>query len=137
MSTEADREKLRYGYELWAAADPAAVEYFLELLADDIDWKSLGEGRPGMEFSRSRSGKHEVLGYFQDIAAKWELVNYKVEEIVSEGERHIVICECAWKHGATGKVVETPKLDSYRMKDGLIVEFREYYDTAKTVEAAI
>lgn len=137
MSTEADREKLKRGYEMWAAADPTAVGYFLDLVSDDVDWKSLGDGRPGMEFSRTRKGKGEVLGYFQDIASKWELVNYHVEAIVSEEDRHIVICDCAWKHSDTGKVVETPKIDTYRMKDGLITEFREYYDTAKTAEATI
>ncbi|MEM7698220.1 MAG: nuclear transport factor 2 family protein [Verrucomicrobiota bacterium] len=137
MSTESDRDNLRHGYSLWAAADPAGVEFFLGMVSDQVDWGSLGEGRLGMEFSQRRSGREEVLGYFQDIAANWELVSYQVHEIVSEGDRHVAICECAWKHRATGKVVETPKVDTYKMKDGKIVEFREYYDTAKTVAAAL
>ena len=134
-TTEADRAKLEKGYEMWSRADPASVGYWLDIIADDVDWRSLADGAVGMEFSRGRSGKQEVIGYFEELGANWMLENFEVKEIISQGDRHVVLCDCAWKHQATGKVVETPKVDVFRMKDGLITEFCEYYDTAKSIAA--
>ena len=33
----------------------------------------------------------------------------------------------------TGKIVETPKVDFWRFRDGKAVEFYEYYDTARVI----
>jgi len=42
----------------------------------------------------------------------------------------------AWRNKHTGRTVETPKVDYWRFKDGKVVEFYEYYDTARVLAAA-
>lgn len=40
------------------------------------------------------------------------------------------------RNRATGKECETPKIDVARMKDGKIIKFTEYYDTARVMATA-
>ena len=51
-------------------------------------------------------------------------------------DRVVVLCHCTWRFKKTGKVVSTPKADSWRLADGKAVEYFEYYDTAQ-VHAAV
>lgn len=39
----------------------------------------------------------------------------------------------AFRHRKTGKVAESPKADVFRFRDGLIVEFAEFFDTARAL----
>jgi hypothetical protein len=43
---------------------------------------------------------------------------------------------CSWRAKSTGKVVTTPKADSWRFANGKAVEYYEYFDTAQ-VHAAM
>jgi ketosteroid isomerase-like protein len=43
---------------------------------------------------------------------------------------------CSYRAKRSGKVVATPKVDSWRFANGKAVEFYEYYDTAQ-VQAAM
>ena len=55
---------------------------------------------------------------------------------LSPGDRVVVLSRCTWRYKRTGKVVSTPKADSWRLADGKAVEYFEYYDTAQ-VHAAV
>ena len=48
----------------------------------------------------------------------------------------VMVGSTAWRNKATGKVCETPKVDVWRFRDGKAVEYCEYYDTAKMLQAA-
>jgi ketosteroid isomerase-like protein len=41
----------------------------------------------------------------------------------------------AWRHRRTGKSVDTAKADFFAFRGGKIVEFFEYYDTARVLAA--
>jgi hypothetical protein len=43
---------------------------------------------------------------------------------------------CGWKNRRTGVTVQTPKADFLRLRDGQVVEFFEFFDTAKAMAAA-
>ena len=44
---------------------------------------------------------------------------------------------CTFRYKKTGKVVSTPKCDSWRFANGKAVEFYEYYDIAQVHAAAV
>ncbi len=48
----------------------------------------------------------------------------------------MVICSTGWRSKATGKSIDTPKVDVWRVRDGNIVAFFEYYDTAAVAQDA-
>ena len=127
---------LKNAYRMWDESKADSVEHWMNLIADDVCWKSLGDGADGLEFSQACNCKHDVERYFSKLAAEWEMLHYTVDEFISQGDRIVVLCRCGWRNKRTGKVVETPKADIIRMRDGKIVEFSEFYDTAKAMEGS-
>ena len=64
------------------------------------------------------------------------MIEYKVDQFVAQKDRVVMLGHCAWRNKHTGKVVQTPKADSWRFANGKAVEFYEYFDTAQ-VHAAV
>lgn len=123
-------------YELWSGSRAGSVEDVLAHIADDVIWRSLADGAPGMEFTRQCGCKDDVARYFSELTKAWSMKHHTVEEMIAQGERVVVLSTCAWTSNATGLTFETPKADVIRMRDGKITEFLEFYDTASALAAA-
>lgn len=133
MAKEDLLESLKTGYKLWASNDESAVPYFLSLMSDDVKWNSLANGCEGAKFTHSRTGPSEVVQYFTDLVGEWKLLSYSADEFVCENDRVVMIGSCSFEHRTTGKVVNTPKVDTFRHDGNKITEFMEYYDTHQLV----
>lgn len=135
MTVEADNVALLKNlYSAWSGEGGNPGE-FLEYLADEVCWRSLSNGAPGMEFTNECNCKNGVMKYVEEVFDKWSMNYYRVKEFVAQGDRVVVISECSWTSKLTGKTVETPKVDLWRLKDGKIVDFFELYDTARAEQA--
>ena len=64
------------------------------------------------------------------------MIEYRVDHLVAQGDRVVMLGFCSFRHRKTGKVVSTPKADAWRFEGGMAVEFYEYFDTAQ-VHAAV
>ena len=131
---EANVDRLRSAYEAYAETNGKADVWY-DVLADEVSWGSLADGRPGMDFTRPRASKEEVVSYFEGLAKDWTMEFYFVNEFVAQNNRVVALAESGWKNRHTGKVVKTPKADVWRFRDGKAVEFMEFYDTQKALEA--
>jgi ketosteroid isomerase-like protein len=119
----------------WNDSRADSMGHWLELIADEVEWRSLADGAPGMDFAGCCNCKDEVLSYFEKLGADWEMLHYTVGEFIAQGDRVVMVGTCGWRHRGTGKGIESPKVDVIRMKDGKIVGFHEFYDTAKAIAA--
>lgn len=122
-------------YDIWSGEKGARFDHIVEIVAEDVRWQSLPRGGAGLEFTRCCHSRDDVLRYFKELAADWELLSYDVHEFIAQGERVVALGRCAFRHRRTGKVAETDKADVVRVRDGRIVEFFEFFDTA-AAEAA-
>ncbi len=127
---------LKEAYRQWNDSKAGSIDHWLELLADEIDFRSLAQGGGNLEFSCDRHSRDEVGSYFRDMCSTWEMIHYTPDEFIAEGERVAVLGVCAWKHRATGRSFSTPKADFFRFRDGKIISFREFFDTAGAFAAA-
>ncbi|MCB9948067.1 MAG: nuclear transport factor 2 family protein [Rhodospirillaceae bacterium] len=127
---------LQESYTLWNSDKAAGFDYWMQLLADDVTFRSLAGGRPGVEFTRDCNRKADVARYFEGLTADWEMVHYTPVDFIAQGGRVAVRGRTAWKNRRSGKTVSTPKADFFRFRDGKIVEFFEFYDTAAMLAAA-
>ncbi|MEJ8856857.1 nuclear transport factor 2 family protein [Variovorax robiniae] len=137
MTAEEERnvEILREGYRLWHESRAESSDYWMKLMADDVHWRSLGGGAAGSEFTRECSGKPLVQKYFEEMGSQWEMLGYDANEFIAQGDRVVMLGACRWRHRKTGKVVDSPKADVLRMRDGKLVDFMEFYDTAQAIAA--
>lgn len=127
MSTKAVNQ-IRSHYRAWDHGKGTTAEKFLDLMADDASFRSIGAGAEAMLFTTDHSTKDKVRNYFKGLEQDWKMLFYNVRTFLVQGNTVAVICECAWKQKHTGKVVHTPKLDIVRLKKGKIVDFFEYFD---------
>jgi ketosteroid isomerase-like protein len=127
--------KLRKAYQLWHDTRGGSVQHWLDLMADDVRMGSLPAGAPEMAFTRASRGKAGVAEYLAGLAADWEMIHFTPEEFVAQGDRVVVLSTVAFRFRKTGKVAESPKADVFRFRDGLIVEFFEFFDTAAAFAA--
>ena len=129
-------DKLRQAYQAWHDTRGKSYDIWLDLLDDCVKLRSLAGGAPEMECSAPRDGKAAIRDYFTTLDRDWEMIFYHADEYVTEGDRVVMIGRCGWRHKGTGKEVESPTVAYWKFKDGKVVEFFEFYDTAKAFAAA-
>ena len=136
--TEADANKalLQTAYRKWHESRGGTMEELLEMCDDDIRFDSLAQGAAPLQFTSPRSGRAQLRGYFDGLLSGWSMNHFTVHSMIAEGDRVAVIATTSWTNKSTGKSVETPKIDVWRLKNSRAIEFYEYYDTALVMAAA-
>ena len=127
--------RLQEAYRQWHESKGGSVQTWLDLVADDIRLRSLADGRPGVAFTREVRSREEFVRYFTGLLGDWEMLHYTTDDFVVDGDRVVMRGSTAWRHRKTGRVVETRKVDFVTFRNGKIVEFDEFYDTAAMVAA--
>jgi ketosteroid isomerase-like protein len=129
-------ELLKEAYKKWNDTKAGSVDHWLALMTDDVEFRSLAGGAERMEFTRTSTCKDEVKRYFAELTSQWEMKHYVIDEYIAQGERVVALGTCSFKNKKTGKILETPKADFHRFRDGKICEFFELYDTAQAISCA-
>ena len=104
-------------------------------VSEDVRFGSIAGGAEPLGFTGPRSNREAVRSYFDGLLSEFEMIHYTVHDYVAQGDMVFVRCTTSWKNRKTGKTFETPKADFWRLRDGKIVEFYEYYDTASVVNS--
>jgi uncharacterized protein len=127
---------LKEAYSKWHETRGSSINHWLNLMTDDVNFRSLTEGAKTMEFTRQSTNKDAVKGYFAGLAEDWQMNFYRVEEYIAQGDRVVALGYISFTHKKTGKTLETPKADVVRFRAGKICEFFELFDTAKAISVA-
>jgi uncharacterized protein len=137
MGTPADNvAKLKDAYRLWHETKGGSVKIWLDMAADDVKVRSLAAGAPAAPFTSEINSKEQFRRYFDGLLAEWQMINYRTVHFIAEGERVAVLASTAWRNLKTGREIDTPKADFWTFRDGKVVEFHEFYDTAGLAAAA-
>jgi ketosteroid isomerase-like protein len=138
MADEAGNvEILKAAYKSWSDSKGGSVDDWMKICADNIAFGSLAQGAlPTAQYMTAYSSRDALKEYFGGLARDWQMLDWTVEHFIAQGDRVVVLSRCSWRHKRSGKVVSTPKADSWRMSGGKAVEFFEYYDTAQVHAAA-
>jgi ketosteroid isomerase-like protein len=121
--------------ELYSAYREGNAERVAALIDEDIDWCIYGPARV-FPFEGPRRGKAQVIDVLAAIGAQYELKRHDQEIMVVEGERAAVLSQVAFVQRATGRTLSMRLINFIRVRDGRIVEFREFSDTFDVVEQA-
>jgi len=133
---DSNKAILKAVYQQWHDTRGGSVEQIMQVCDDCISFGSIAEGAAPASFTARVAGKQNLHAYFGGLLNEWSMQHYTVHDMVAEGDRVVVISTTAWTNKATGKTVETPKVDVWRFNDGRATEFYEYFDTARMFAAA-
>lgn len=107
-----------------ARADPTA---FLDAMADEIIWIIMGQSRvSGRYEGKTAIQKDLVPALFANFATEYR--NY-AEEIIAESDRVVVLARGEVKT-VRGEDYNNDYCFVFRMREGKVLEVREYCDTA-------
>ena len=136
MSQEAQNVGiLKKAYADWASSKGGSADQWTAIFADKIKFGSIAQGGHGAAYLTAYQSRDELAQYFAGLTRDWEMIEYVAEHFVAQDDRVVMLGRCSWRFKRTGKIVATPKVDSWRFADGKAVEFCEYYDTAKLRDA--
>jgi uncharacterized protein len=133
---EAGLPKLKAAYEAWHESKGGSVDTWIAMLDDECDFRSLGNGRDMVPWTQRRHSRDEVRGYLRGLTDEFAMKEYKVDRFVCQDDTIVAIGSTAWTCKRTGKMLDTPKVDVWRFRNGKAVAFFEYFDTAELVAAA-
>lgn len=132
----ADLERIRAAYQAWHDSKGQSMQHWLDLMSPSVRFRSLAGGAPGLEFTQDCQCSGDVERYFGALSQDWSMEHYTVDELFANGDRVVMLGRMGWTNKRTGRKVDTPKADFLRLRDGKVVEFFEFYDTAKAIAAA-
>ena len=116
MSSDESVAVLKEAYRKWHDTRGGSADHWLELMTDDVQFRSLTNGAETMEFTRPSSCKDDVRRYFSGLSADWKMNFYHVEEYIAQGDRVVALSQVSFEHKKTGKTLETPKADFFRFR---------------------
>jgi ketosteroid isomerase-like protein len=79
----------------------------------------------------------QVLHVLAAIAKDYALERYRPELIIVEDDRAAVLSDVAFKQRATGRTLHMRLANFLRIRNGRVVEFREFSDSFDVVEQAL
>jgi ketosteroid isomerase-like protein len=128
MSDEAKNVAiLTEAYRRWSESKGASGDHWISICNENIRFGSIAEPLTTVAYMASYRSRDELGQYFAGLVRDWEMLEYRVDHFVAQGDRVVMLGHC--------KVVSTPKVDSWRFVDGKAVEFYEYFDTAQVMLA--
>ena len=138
MTDDDDRRpaaRLRDAYALWSESSGTRSDQWIELLSDGIEMRSVLTPDLPDDLAATRRTMSGALEYFQTVARDWEMINFICDRFVDGGDDVVMVGRCAWRNRATGRVVDTPKVDVWRFEGGKAVSFLEMFDSLAFVRA--
>ncbi|MBR0679252.1 nuclear transport factor 2 family protein [Roseomonas eburnea] len=123
--TEATRARVHALYADYVRGDMAAV---MGCMAEGIAWHSLGNH--DAPWSGRWLGKQGVADYFAAVGRVCAVTGWEIERVIADGEWATVLGTLRVRFHADGSETTYAKVDILHLADGMLVEFREFYDTA-------
>ena len=126
--------------DLYAAFQRGDIDAVFSHMAPDIDWRSVGDSADWPGFGH-RHGVEEVRGYFAAQADELDFTGFEVKDIDAaganpDGDAKVLaegVSSFTFKQG--GLPADAEWVHIFTLRDGKIVRFREYMDTATVSRA--
>lgn len=130
MSEQENTRIVQQSYELFKSGN---IQALLALYSEDIDWHL-----PEIEnipFTGKRKGREAVAGFFRSVSETQDVLAFNPQEFIAQGDRVVVLGNYSWRVKATGREYSSDWAHVVTVRNGKIVGFKEYTDTAASASA--
>jgi uncharacterized protein len=128
-------QRLKQAYASWSDSKGHSSAQWLELLGDEIEMRSVLAPDLPDDLAALRRTKSGAMEYFQTLARDWEMITFDCDRFVDGGDDVVMIGRCAWRNRATGRIVDTPKVDIWHFENGRAITFLEMFDSLAFMRA--
>ena len=119
---------------LYAAFGRGDINTVIAGVAADVDWTVNGR-RKDYPMLGNWKGQDGVKKFFEGVTEHEEVVEFSPREFFAADDRVCVLGHYAWKIRKTGRSVASDWAHIFTVRNGKVVKFREFNDTAQFAEA--
>ena len=109
------------------------IQALLDMLPDNVTWH-LPEIE-GVPFAGKRTGRDAVRDFFVGVEANQETLEFEPREFIAQGDKVVSLGHYRWRVKTTGREFSSDFAHVFTVRDGKIVNFQEYTDTASAARA--
>lgn len=123
--------------DLFSAIGRRDVPTILNYLDENVDWQSPATGTMVKEisWSKPRHGKTEVSAFFNEVRSKLILDDMAYTTIMADGDHVVAEGSIRGNVISTGCFFRADFAMVFTLRNGKIVHFRNYYDSAEIAAA--
>ena len=130
MSEQDNVEVVRSAYNNFKTGDVGAL---LEQMSEDVDWR-LPEIQ-GAPFAGARKGRGQVTEFFTSLADSQDSLSFEPREFVAQGDKVVALGTYQWRVKKNGREYGGDWAHVFTVRDGRVVGFHEYMDSAQAAAA--
>jgi ketosteroid isomerase-like protein len=130
MSAPTNADRVQQMYAAFGRGDIAAI---LGALHPDVVWSV--QGPSWLPFFGTRKGRQQVSQFFQAIGEKLTFQEFAPREFIVQGEHVVVLGHERGQAKPTSRPFEGEWAHIFTFRNGQVVQFREYTNTAAFAEA--
>ncbi|HKP85185.1 MAG TPA: nuclear transport factor 2 family protein [Blastocatellia bacterium] len=130
MSEEQNTKLVQQIYDLFKGGD---IQTLVSFLSEEVKWQL-----PDIEnipFSGKRSGREAVTQFFATVADSQDVLAFEPQQFVAQGDKVVALGRYSWRVRSTGREFESDFAHVFTVRDGKVVSFQEYLDTAAGLTA--
>jgi ketosteroid isomerase-like protein len=135
LATRSPAERLEQAYATWSDSKGMSADHWFDLFADTIEMRSVLAPEMPDDLAAHRVSKSAAMEYFQTLGRDWEMIAFDADRFIDGGDDVVMVGRCAWRNRATGKIVDTPKVDIWHFEDGKAMTFLEMFDSLAFMRA--
>jgi ketosteroid isomerase-like protein len=134
MATNSSAANIAFVQSLYAAFQRGDIATVIAGMASDVEWTVNGR-RKDYPLLGSWKGQAEVQKFFQGVAEHEEATEFSPREFFGADDTVCVLGHYAWKIRKTGRSVASDWAHIFTIRNGKVVRFLEFNDTAQFAEA--
>ena len=132
MSEAENTQVVKNAYAAFQRGDIPGV---LAVLDDSVEWQPVIGTEGVVPQAGVRHGKSGVGEFFQILGGSTEFTSFEPQEFIAGGDQVAVVGRYKATVKPTGKTVDSGWVMIFTFRNGKVVRFREYTDSAQLVKA--
>jgi len=109
------------------------IEAVIKMCTDDIEWEIPGPSE--IPTAGKYKGPEQVGQFFSRLSNTFEPIKFEPQEFIAQNDRVVTLGEYTWRVKSTGRIVSSRWAHVARIRDGKLVSFLEFGDTAAGLDA--
>jgi ketosteroid isomerase-like protein len=130
MSDQDNTNVVKQAYENFKTGN---IEALLGQMSEDINWRL--PDIEGVPFAGARRRTGAVAEFFSTLADAQDVLSFEPREFVAQGNKVIALGDYSWRVKKNGREYGSDFAHVFTVRDGKIVAFHEYMDTASAADA--
>ena len=129
----AERENLEVVKNAYAAFLKGDIGAVIAACAEDVVWTI--PGLASVPVAGTRRGREGVAEFFRTLGENQTPQEFQPREFVANGDSVVALGHYSWTIRRTGRTYASEWAHAFTLREGRVVKFREYSDTAAEAEA--